>query len=105
MLVSKDGQEVTTLYPEKRTYVVSMMPMNEAAIDASLLRDVYVALGEPIAEDSHQWAVRIYVKPLVRWIWLGAIIMALGAALSMFDKRYRLKKVDTKASLAMMQDK
>ncbi|WP_199507169.1 MULTISPECIES: heme lyase CcmF/NrfE family subunit [unclassified Psychrobacter] len=105
VLVSKDGREVTTLYPEKRTYVVSMMPMNEAAIDASLLRDVYVALGEPIAEGSNQWAVRIYVKPLVRWIWLGAIIMALGAALSMLDKRYRLKKVDTKASLAMMQDK
>jgi len=105
VLVSKNGQEVATLYPEKRTYVVSMMPMNEAAIDASLLRDVYVALGEPIAEDSHQWAVRIYVKPFVRWIWLGAIIMALGAALSMLDKRYRLKKVDTKASLAMMQDK
>lgn len=89
--VMKDGQAVTTLYPEKRTYIVSGMPITEAAIDASLMRDVYVALGEPISEDSNQWAVRIYVKPLIRWIWLGAIIMALGSVLSMFDKRYRIK--------------
>ena len=93
--VTKDGRAVTTLYPEKRTYVVSMMPMTEAAIDASLMRDVYVALGEPIAEDSNQWAVRIYVKPLIRWIWLGALIMALGGLLSMLDKRYRIKKPET----------
>ncbi len=90
--ITKDGRKVTTLYPEKRTYIVSMMPMTEASIDAGFMRDLYVALGEPIAEDSNQWAVRIYVKPLIRWIWLGSIIMALGALLSMFDKRYRLKK-------------
>lgn len=95
VLVSKDGQDVTTLYPEKRNYIISMMPMTEAAIDASLMRDVYVALGEPIAKDSNQWAVRIYVKPLIRWIWLGAIIMALGGLLSMLDKRYRIKKPKT----------
>lgn len=99
--VTKDGRAVTTLYPEKRTYVVSMMPMTEAAIDASLMRDVYVALGEPIAEDSNQWAVRIYVKPLIRWIWLGAIIMALGGLLSMLDKRYRIKKPKTVSQNAM----
>jgi cytochrome c-type biogenesis protein CcmF len=68
------------------------MPTTEAAIDASLMRDLYVALGEPISDDSNQWAVRIYVKPLIRWIWLGAIIMALGGLLSMLDKRYRIKK-------------
>ena len=90
--ITKDGREVTTLYPEKRTYIISMMPMTEASIDASFMRDLYVALGEPIAEDSNQWAVRIYVKPLIRWIWLGSIIMALGALLSMFDRRYRIKK-------------
>ncbi|MBP2281433.1 cytochrome c-type biogenesis protein CcmF [Psychrobacter sp. PL19] len=90
--VTKDGNPVATLYPEKRTYIISMMPMTEAAIDASLMRDVYVALGEPISADSNQWAVRIYVKPLIRWIWLGAIIMALGGLISMLDKRYRLKK-------------
>lgn len=98
--VSKDGRDVATLYPEKRNYIISMMPMTEASIDASLLRDVYVALGEPIAVDSNEWAVRIYVKPLVRWIWLGSIIMALGALLSMLDSRYRLKKTKTAAQIA-----
>ena len=95
VLVTKDGKAVTTLYPEKRTYIISMMPMTEAAIDASLMRDLYVALGEPISEDSNEWAVRIYVKPLIRWIWLGSIIMAVGALLSMLDKRYRIKKTPT----------
>ncbi|BBI67001.1 hypothetical protein PKHYL_11920 [Psychrobacter sp. KH172YL61] len=85
---------MTTLHPEKRTYIISTMPMTEAAIDASLMRDVYVALGEPIAENSNQWAFRIYVKPLIRWIWLGALIMAFGALLSMLDNRYRIKKTE-----------
>ena len=98
--ITKDGRAVTTLYPEKRTYIISMMPMTEAAIDASLMRDLYVALGEPIAEDSNQWAVRIYVKPLIRWIWLGSIIMALGALISMFDKRYRIKKAKSPHQVA-----
>ena len=91
VLVSKDGQFITTLRPQKRNYVVSMMPMTEAAIDDRLSRDLYVALGEPIAEDSNQWAVRIYVKPLIRWIWLGALIMVFGVVLSMFDRRYRFE--------------
>ena len=77
-----------------------MMPMTEAAIDASLMRDVYVALGEPIAEDSNEWAFRIYVKPLMRWIWLGALIMAFGGLLSMLDNRYRIKKARTPAQIA-----
>ena len=94
--VTKDGHAVATLYPEKRTYVISMMPMTEAAIDASLMRDVYVALGEPIAEDSNKWAVRIYVKPLIRWIWLGAIIMALGGLLSMLAVSYTHLTLPTK---------
>ncbi|MGM8909311.1 heme lyase CcmF/NrfE family subunit [Psychrobacter sp. 1U1] len=98
--VTKDGRDVTVLYPEKRTYIISMMPMTEAAIDASLMRDLYVALGEPIAEGSNQWAVRIYVKPLIRWIWLGSIIMALGALMSMFDSRYRIKKVKASHKVA-----
>jgi len=91
VLVSKDGKAVTTLRPQKRTYIVSMMPMPEAAIDAKLSRVIYVALGEPINDGSNEWAVRIYVKPLVRWLWFGAIIMALGALLAMLDRRYRLK--------------
>ena len=89
--VTKNGRDVATLDPEKRTYIISTMPTTEAAIDASLMRDLYVALGEPIAEGSNEWALRIYVKPLIRWIWLGAIIMALGGLISMLDRRYRIK--------------
>ncbi|MES1964071.1 heme lyase CcmF/NrfE family subunit [Psychrobacter sp. AH5] len=91
IVVTKEGQAVATLYPQKRTYIVSMMPMTEAAIDDKFSRDVYVALGEPITQSGEEWAVRIYVKPLIRWIWLGSIIMTLGALLSMFDRRYRFK--------------
>jgi len=98
--VTKKGKEVTILHPEKRTYIISTMPTTEAAIDANLMRDLYVALGEPIAEGSNQWAVRIYVKPLIRWIWLGAIIMALGGLLSMLDRRYRIKTTKTPAKIA-----
>ncbi len=96
--VSKKGKKVAVLHPEKRTYIISTMPTTEAAINASLMRDLYVALGEPIAEGSNEWAVRIYVKPLIRWIWLGAIIMALGGLLSMLDRRYRFKTTKTAAS-------
>ncbi len=91
VIVTQEGHAVATLFPEKRTYVVSMMPMTEAAIDDTFSRDVYVALGEPITEDGDEWAVRIYVKPLIRWIWLGTIIMTLGVVLAMFDRRYRFK--------------
>lgn len=97
--VTKKGKAVTILHPEKRTYIISTMPTTEAAINANLMRDLYVALGEPIAEGSNQWAVRIYVKPLIRWIWLGAIIMALGGLLSMLDRRYRLKTTKTPAQI------
>ena len=92
--VEKNGKFVTTLYPQKRDYVVSSMPMTEAGIQTTMLRDVYVALGEPINanEPEGNWAVRVYVKPMIAWLWLGAIVMALGGIISMLDRRYRLKK-------------
>ena len=86
--VERDGELLTLLRPEKRTYQVQRNPMTEAAIDAGFTRDLYVALGEPL--DNGAWSVRVYVKPFVRWIWLGAIIMALGGLLSVLDRRYRL---------------
>ncbi len=93
--VSKNGQTIAKLYPEKRHYVISQMPMTEASIHYNPLRDVYMALGEPIVQGNEseltakKWAVRIYVKPAVRWIWWGAFVIAFGAILSMLDKRYR----------------
>lgn len=90
--VKKDGKLITTLYPEKRNYVVSMMPMTEVGLYPSLANELYVALGEPINSQADTWAVRVYVKPMVRWLWLGAIIMALGGLVALLDKRYRIKK-------------
>ena len=74
--------------------------MTEAAIDTSPVRDVYVSLGEPIDKDRPDaaWAVRVYHKPFVVWIWGGCVIMALGGALAMSDRRYRraTKALETK---------
>lgn len=93
--VRKNNQLVATLYPEKRHYVVSQMPMTEASIQYNPLRDIYMAMGEPILgvnqneADATKWAVRIYIKPGVRWVWWGGFVLSLGAILSMSDKRYR----------------
>ncbi|MFL9812372.1 heme lyase CcmF/NrfE family subunit [Stutzerimonas sp. VN223-3] len=85
-----DGDEqVATLHPEKRLYTVQQMPLTEAGIDAGFTRDLYVALGEPLEDGA--WAVRVHIKPFVRWIWLGALLMSLGGVLSVSDKRYRVK--------------
>jgi cytochrome c-type biogenesis protein CcmF len=88
--VSRDGKPVTILHPEKRQYNASGMPMTEAAIDTGFLRDLYVSLGEPIP-DSEAWAVRIYLKPFVDWIWAGCLLMSLGGLLAVTDRRYRIK--------------
>ncbi len=85
--VSRDTQPVTTLYPQKRIYEVQQSPMTEAGIDPGWRHDLFVALGEPLGDGS--WSVRIQVKPLVRFIWLGALIMALGGLLAVSDRRYR----------------
>ncbi len=89
LTVSKDGQLVATLYPEKRVYRVQRNPMTEAAIDAGITRDLFIALGEPRGADG-AWSLRLYVKPFIRWIWLGTIIMALGGLLAATDRRYRV---------------
>ncbi|UCV22764.1 MULTISPECIES: heme lyase CcmF/NrfE family subunit [Azonexaceae] len=88
-----DGKFRLKMKPEKRNYASSGMPMTEAAIDAGFLRDVYVSLGEPIERDKPEaeWAVRVYYKPFVDWIWGGCVLMALGGLLAMLDRRYRAK--------------
>ena len=86
--VAKDGRIVDLLTPEKRIYPVAGMPTTEAGIDSGFTRDVYVALGDPQLDGG--WAVRTWIKPFANWIWGGAIIMALGGALSLTDRRYRV---------------
>ena len=88
-LLTRNGKLEATMYPEKRNYFSSTMPMTEAAIDAGLTRDIYVSLGEELEDKA--WAVRVYYKPFVDWIWGGCLLMALGGVLAMSDKRYRMK--------------
>lgn len=89
--ISRNGKFETTLFAEKRFYTVSKMTMTEAAIDWGLSRDLYVALGESLNDGS--WALRLYYKPFIRWIWLGGIFMAFGGLLCIFDRRYRFGKL------------
>ncbi|MBF1241459.1 MAG: heme lyase CcmF/NrfE family subunit [Haemophilus parainfluenzae] len=89
--ISKAGKPEATLFAEKRFYTVSKMPMTEAAINWGFTRDLYVALGEKI--DDNSWALRLYYKPFIRWIWIGGLFMALGGLLCMFDRRYRFSRL------------
>ncbi|NIY84831.1 heme lyase CcmF/NrfE family subunit [Vibrio hepatarius] len=89
--IKRDGQYVNTLHAEKRFYRTARSMMTEAAIDRGVTRDLYIAMGERL-EDNKSWAVRIYYKPFVRWIWAGALLMSLGGAIAISDKRYRFRK-------------
>ncbi len=89
--VTYNGELVAELEPQKRIYRVQKMPMTEAAIDAGIFRDLFVAIGEPLGNDG-AWSLRIYYKSCIRWIWFGALIMAIGGLIAACDKRYRLKK-------------
>jgi cytochrome c-type biogenesis protein CcmF len=79
------------LYPERRIYTVSRMPMTEVAIDRGVRRDLYVALGEPVS--ATDWSIRLHHKPMVNWIWGGCVLMALGGLLAVLDRRYRARSV------------
>ena len=86
--VTRGDQAVVTMHPEKRAYFSGGSIMTEADIQGGLRRDLYVALGEPLGADG-SWALRLYVKPFIRWIWLGALFMALGGFSVVLDKRFR----------------
>ncbi|MBX3643214.1 MAG: heme lyase CcmF/NrfE family subunit [Rubrivivax sp.] len=85
--LTRDDRSIATLYPERRNYLVTRMPMTETAIDRGFTRDLYVSLGDPL--DGGAWSVRVYYKPLVGWIWGGCLLMALGGLLAVLDRRYR----------------
>jgi cytochrome c-type biogenesis protein CcmF len=91
--VTRDGKPVTTLFPQKRQFWVQRTDNSKAAISVSWTRDLFVAMGDPLGENA--WSMRIQYKPLVRYIWLGAIVMALGGIIAATDRRYRVRVSDT----------
>ncbi len=100
--VTNDSGFSAQMLPEKRVYLVQRNPMTEAAIDAGFTRDLFIALGEQVGNDG-SWAIRIYYKPFIRWIWLGALIMAFGGLLAGTDKRYRIMaRRETEAAVHAM---
>ncbi|MFA3915791.1 heme lyase CcmF/NrfE family subunit [Ruegeria hyattellae] len=95
--LERDGRAIATLNPEKRDYPVARMPTTEAAIDYRIMRDVYVVLGDEQAGGG--WTVRTYIKPFANWIWAGCLMMALGGALSLSDRRFRVAAGARKAPM------
>jgi len=94
--IRKNGEFIGELRPQKRTYLVQQSPMTEAGILASLNRDLFVALGDPLGDGA--WSVRLQYKPMIRFIWLGALIMALGGLIAASDRRYQFAKGAVKSS-------
>ena len=98
LVVTRDGQPVSDMYPEKRVYRVQRNPMTEAAIDSRIQGDLYVQMGEVIKGDM--WLVRIWVKPFVSWVWFGCLLMGLGGLLAVTDRRYRARATQAGSSRA-----
>jgi cytochrome c-type biogenesis protein CcmF len=80
----KDDKYVISFFPEKRTYNIQKNIMTEAAIDSRLTRDIYIALGENVTNDS--WVVRIYYKPFIQLLWYGVGLMILGGFFGIFGR-------------------
>jgi cytochrome c-type biogenesis protein CcmF len=87
VVITRNGRELAKLYPQKRVYRVQKNPMTEAGIDAGWNRDLFVAMGEDLGDGS--WSLRLQYKPMVRFIWLGAVVIALGGLIAVCDRRYR----------------
>lgn len=103
-VVSKDGQEFTRLFPQKRRYAQGGDTMTEAAIDPGFTRDLYVSLGEPLDDQGSAWAVAMFYKPFIRWVWLGALFMMAGGLFAAGDKRYRRKKAEETSTANVAPD-
>ena len=87
--VTRGGKPVAILKPQKRHFRVQQTDNSQAAISVNWARDLFVAMGNPLGEGA--WSMRIQYKPLVRYIWLGAFVMAVGGVVAATDRRYRLR--------------
>jgi len=90
VVITRDGREVATLNPQKRVYRVQKSPMTESGIEVDWNRDLFVAMGDDLGAGA--WSVRVQYKPMVRFIWLGALVMALGGLIAISDRRYRTRR-------------
>jgi cytochrome c-type biogenesis protein CcmF len=88
VIVTRDGREIATLSPEKRRYYVQGSVMTEAAIQPRWNRDLFAALGDDVGAGA--WSLRLQYRPLIRFIWFGALVMAIGGTIAMRDRRFRL---------------
>ncbi len=100
--VSQDGKDLVELHPQKRFYPKQQQPMTEADIYPGFTKDIYVSLGEQINSQG-DWAVRIYIKPFIRWMWFGGLMMMAGAVIALFSKRSR--RLEEKQVNEVMQDR
>jgi cytochrome c-type biogenesis protein CcmF len=91
--VVKNEKVIHVLYPEKRRYFSTAMPMTEAAIRSNFFGDLYVSLGDPIAGDTPSWSMRVYHKPFVPWLWVGVLLMVTGGMVAALDRRYRRRDI------------
>lgn len=91
--VVKNDKVIHVLYPEKRRYFSTAMPMTEAAIRSNFFGDLYVSLGDPIAGDTPSWSMRVYHKPFVPWLWVGVLLMVTGGMVAALDRRYRRRDI------------
>jgi cytochrome c-type biogenesis protein CcmF len=96
--ITRNGKELSKLYPQKRVYRVQTNAMTEAGIDGGWNRDLFVAMGEDLRDGS--WSLRLQYKPMVRFIWLGALIIAIGGFIAVCDRRYRQRVAAEAASPA-----
>jgi len=103
--VMRDGREIAVMHPQKRTYTRGQV-QTESAIDPGVTRDLYVALGEPMDRNDPEgaWALRLYHKPFVRWIWAGGLLMMLGGFFSAADRRFRTRRETADAPAISAQE-
>ena len=97
--VTRNGKPVTELMPSKREFTVERSDTTEAGIHASWRGDLYAVLGDPLKDGAY--SIRLYFNPLVRLIWLGALVMFFGGAVSLSDRRLRVgapKRAQAKAA-------
>ncbi len=89
VVISEGGKQIAVLHPQKRVYRVQRSPMTEAGIEVGWNRDLFVAMGEELGQGA--WSMRLQYKPMVRFIWLGCLVMALGGLIAVTDRRYRVR--------------